>query len=121
LSKTFSRSSSRPISRRCPLRWVLHDWSDKYAVRILQNLVPVMKTGTRVLFFEYVLDEEPVTNATESFGLKLDKIMGLFNAKERTTKQWKEVMKKADERFVWKRTEQPAASSMSVIEAVWEG
>lgn len=31
------------------LRWVLHDWSDKYAVKILRNLIPALKKGARVL------------------------------------------------------------------------
>lgn len=30
------------------LRWVLHNWADKYAIKILQALVPVLKSGTRV-------------------------------------------------------------------------
>lgn len=31
------------------LRWILHDWSDKYAVKILQGLVPAMKKGAKVV------------------------------------------------------------------------
>ena len=37
------------------LRWVLHDWSDKYAARILRRLVPALKTGAKVLILEQVL------------------------------------------------------------------
>lgn len=37
------------------LRWVLHDWSDKYAVRILRNLVPALKRGARVLAVDLCL------------------------------------------------------------------
>jgi hypothetical protein len=70
------------------MRRILHDWSERYAVIISENLVPAMKTGTRILLFEYVLQEEPVMNATSSFGLRMDMIMGIgFNAKERTTNQ----------------------------------
>jgi len=39
------------------LRWILHDWSDEYAIRILRALVPAMKRGTRVLIHEYIVPE----------------------------------------------------------------
>lgn len=39
------------------LRWVLHDWPDKYAVQILQNLIPALKKGARVLVSELCLPQ----------------------------------------------------------------
>lgn len=36
-------------------RFVMHDWSDKYAVRILQNLLPAMKQSTRILIMDFLL------------------------------------------------------------------
>ena len=39
------------------LRWILHDWSDKYAIRILRSLIPALKDGARILLSEYVLPE----------------------------------------------------------------
>jgi SAM-dependent methyltransferase len=33
-------------------RWILHDWSDKYCVKILQALIPALKPGARLLFSE---------------------------------------------------------------------
>ena len=39
------------------MRWVLHDWSDEYALRILRALVPAMKDGARVLIHEYIVPE----------------------------------------------------------------
>lgn len=38
-------------------RWILHDWSDKYAARILKALVPALKKGAKILVMEYVLPE----------------------------------------------------------------
>lgn len=40
-------------------RWILHNWSDAYCVRILRNLVPAMRTHSKVLIYEYILAEEP--------------------------------------------------------------
>lgn len=39
------------------LRWILHDWSDKYAIRILRALRPALKSDARVLIMEQVLPE----------------------------------------------------------------
>jgi hypothetical protein len=34
------------------LRWILHDWSDKYCVKILKSLIPAMKQGARLFLSE---------------------------------------------------------------------
>ena len=34
------------------LRWVFHDWSDKYCIKILQCLIPALKDGARVIVSE---------------------------------------------------------------------
>ena len=39
------------------LRWILHDWSDKYCVRILRNLVPALKKGARVVVNDICIPE----------------------------------------------------------------
>lgn len=31
------------------LRWILHDWSDKYCLKILRSLVPALKNGARII------------------------------------------------------------------------
>ena len=36
-------------------RWIFHNWPDKYCVRLLQNLVPALKKGARVIISEVVL------------------------------------------------------------------
>ena len=36
-------------------RWIFHDWSDKYCVRILQNLIPALKYGARLIINEFVI------------------------------------------------------------------
>ena len=39
------------------LRWILHDWPDMHAIRILQSLIPALKSGVRLLVNEYILPE----------------------------------------------------------------
>jgi hypothetical protein len=36
------------------LRWILHNWSDKYCMRILRALIPALKPGARVVVNEDV-------------------------------------------------------------------
>lgn len=39
------------------LRWILHDWSDQYAIKILRALIPALKEGAKVLINEIILPE----------------------------------------------------------------
>lgn len=36
-------------------RWIFHNWSDKYCVEILQNLIPALKNGARIVISEFVI------------------------------------------------------------------
>ena len=37
------------------LRWILHNWSDKYAILILKALVPALKHGAKVIVNEFCI------------------------------------------------------------------
>lgn len=39
------------------LRWILHNWSDKYCVLILKSLIPALKPGTRILIQDTLMPE----------------------------------------------------------------
>lgn len=39
------------------LRWVLHNWADKYATMILRALVPILKSGMKILINEMCMPE----------------------------------------------------------------
>ena len=39
------------------LRWILHNWSDKYCVQIIRDLVAGMKPGSKIVLYEYLLPE----------------------------------------------------------------
>lgn len=38
-------------------RWIMHNWSDEYAIRILRALVPALRQGAKVLLYEHVLED----------------------------------------------------------------
>lgn len=39
------------------LRWIMHNWSDKYCLMILRSLLPALKPGAKIFLGEYVLPE----------------------------------------------------------------
>ena len=58
------------------LRWVLHDWSDKYAIKILRALIPALKKGARIILNEFVLPPPGVASSYQSKVLRL--VISLF-------------------------------------------
>ena len=50
-------------------RWIFHNLSDPYCVKVLKGIVPAMRKGTRVLVFEMVLPEESQTTWTQKLSL----------------------------------------------------
>ena len=44
------------------LRWVFHDWSDKYCIKILRSLIPALKDGSRIILAELVVPEPGVVS-----------------------------------------------------------
>lgn len=39
------------------LRYVLHDWGDKYCIYIIRNLIPALKNGAKIVIQDHVLPE----------------------------------------------------------------
>lgn len=39
------------------LRWILHDWSDSYAILILRALIPALIHSSKVIICEHVMPE----------------------------------------------------------------
>lgn len=80
------------------MRHVFHNWSDAYCIKILQNLIPALKAGARVLICDYFIPETSIVE--EVFARRMDMLMlSLFNARERTLEDVKALFGKADSRF----------------------
>lgn len=115
------QASEDPAPDAFLLRWVLHDWPDAYSVRILRALVPAMRPGARVLIYEYVLADEPVTDLAGRFGAQMDMIMGaVFNGRERRRAEYQRLLEQSDRRFVLEAVRQPEGSTMSMVEVSWK-
>ena len=118
----FSPQKMDPPPTAFLLRYILHNWSDKYSIAILKNLAPAMRKGSKVLIYEYVLEDEPVTDLTGRFGFQMDGIMAtFFNAQERTAKEYKILFGAADQRYVVEAVRRPKGSTMSIVEVAWSG
>ncbi|KAI4261944.1 MAG: hypothetical protein L6R42_002870 [Xanthoria sp. 1 TBL-2021] len=103
------------------LRWILHDWSDKYAARILQKLVPALKPGAKVIVLEQVL---PLAGELSKYQEKAYRSMDLtmlatHNGKERDMEDWKQLFKMADLGYEITSVTKPRDSRLSIIEATW--
>ncbi|KAK2762689.1 hypothetical protein FQN54_000863 [Arachnomyces sp. PD_36] len=83
------------------LRYVLHDWPDKYCVKVLQQLVPAMKKGAKVLVQDHLLPEPGSLSLLREMQIRsMDAIMlSLFNSREREEEDWKELFTAADKGF----------------------
>lgn len=105
------------------LRNILHNWSDKYCLKILQALRPALRPGTRILIDEYVLEDGPVKDLSKRFGFQVDMIMAsLYNAQVRRVADFEQLFNSADRRFKIKRVgKAPGPTSHSIVEVEWTG
>lgn len=92
-------------------RWIMHNYSTPYAVKILKNLVPALKPGARIVINDHCLREPGQENAwDETIMRRMDMVMlALLNAQERTEAEFRELFRLADEGFVFK-VSQPGLS-----------
>lgn len=77
-------------------RFCLHNYSDDDAVKILQNIIPAMKHGAKLVMMDTVLPEpNTVGQSQERLQCILDlQIVDFFvRAKEREIDDWKRIFK----------------------------
>ncbi|PCG94843.1 O-methyltransferase, family 2 [Penicillium occitanis (nom. inval.)] len=103
-------------------RTVFHNWSDKYCIRILRALVPVLKPGVKILINDMCLPRPGTIPARVELDMRcMDLSMAaLFNARERDEAEWRNLLLEADSRFVLKRVIQPPGAALAIMEVVWE-
>lgn len=105
------------------LRWIFHNWSDKYCVKILEALLPALRPGAKVIISEAVMPGPgSVPKSMEIMIRGFDLVMSsIQNARERELEDWKNLFMKADGRFKFKGIIFPPGSNYSLIVAVWKG
>ncbi|ETS84291.1 hypothetical protein PFICI_02316 [Pestalotiopsis fici W106-1] len=104
-------------------RNIFHNWSDKYAVRMLRNQIPALKPGARLFVNEACLPEPDASRLVKNqIAWGSDLIMKMiFNAQDRSKEDWYGLFAKADARFKVVSINTPPRSALAVIEVIWEG
>ncbi|KAK5624951.1 hypothetical protein RRF57_000667 [Xylaria bambusicola] len=117
LTETMSHEADAYVFRH-----IFHDWSDQYAVKILKNLAPALRAGTRIWINEVVLPELSATDHINDQRQRSADIMMkiAFNGKERSRRGWENVFAEADKRFRIQSIVQPKGAIDSVIEVVFD-
>lgn len=106
-------------------RAVFQNWPDSYCVRILQNLVPVLKKGARVGIHDPMTPEKGLLGPWQERQKSSmnSRMFVLFKCHHRYTEHWHAIFTKADPRFriVGLTPSDIAARAMLNIEVVWGG
>lgn len=103
-------------------RWILHNWSDKYCMLILRNLIPALKPGALVIVADNVLPPPGVLprwreERVRSMDLTMKELQ---NARERELHDWRALFERTDSRFRFRKAEQPPGSMLWMMEILWE-
>ncbi len=103
--------SAVPVADGYVMRHVIHDWRDDEAATILRNCREAMEPDGRVLLVETVI---PPGNGP-CFGKWLDLMMLVIGGRERTEKQYRQLLSRAGLKL---NRVVPTTHEVSVIEAV---
>ncbi|KAL8724846.1 MAG: hypothetical protein Q9166_007718 [cf. Caloplaca sp. 2 TL-2023] len=103
------------------LRWVLHDWSDTYAIKILRALIPALSNTSKILICEVILPRPGTTSMFRDRSARALDLARLefHNGKERDQEDWIELLRKADHRFLLVEIRQPSGSRLSFLQVEW--
>ncbi|KAI1440411.1 S-adenosyl-L-methionine-dependent methyltransferase [Annulohypoxylon stygium] len=104
-------------------RNIFHNWADKYCIKILQNLIPSLKPGAKILIHDRIMpDFNSVPKADARRTMRTDLgMMFLLNAKEREHHEWPELFQRADPRFKYLGARRPPDAMRWIIDAEWQG
>ncbi|KJZ71732.1 hypothetical protein HIM_08874 [Hirsutella minnesotensis 3608] len=103
------------------LRWILHNWSDKYCIRILRAQVPMLRPGATIIIQDSCMPEPGAIPLWKEQDLRSSDLQmaTLFNARERTVAEWKALLQEAHPGFVLKRKIEPKGSALAILEVIW--
>lgn len=106
------------------LRAVLHNWSDKYAVKVLRGLIPALKKGAKEVVNDVVVAEAGSVPKPADLRTRISDLtqVVLNNAGDREMGDWVKLFETADSRFKFKgTTPMPGSTRLWILVAEWEG
>ncbi|CAL5075497.1 unnamed protein product [Urochloa decumbens] len=79
------------------LKWILHNWGDEDCIKILKNCYTALPANGKVIVLEHILPgtPEPTLAAQSGFGLDVIMLNRFGSGKERTEREYTELIKKA--------------------------
>ncbi|PNY25089.1 Sterigmatocystin 8-O-methyltransferase [Tolypocladium capitatum] len=103
-------------------RWIFHNYSTPYAIKLLKNLIPALKPGARILINDFCLRDPGSENPWDERLMRTMDLMmlALLNSQERQEHEFRALFAAADERFVFKGVTRVEGCRMSMVEAAWE-
>lgn len=102
------------------IRFVLHDWSDEYAARIIRRVVPMLEKGAELVINDTCLPEYGTKSAYEQRFLRATSLTmrAIQNGRERDLEDWKNLLSRVDERLVVKDLVRPEGSALAILVVV---
>lgn len=108
------------------LKTILHDWPNSAACAILRNLIPAIRTGTRILICENVAPSPFNAQETSVLPMTVQRLISsadlqmltLYNNLERGMEQWSALIKEADERLEIRNVFTLPGALRSILEVV---
>ncbi|GAP82801.1 putative S-adenosyl-L-methionine-dependent methyltransferase [Rosellinia necatrix] len=104
-------------------RWIFHNWSDKYSMKILRKHIPALKNGAKIVINDNLLSQPGVLSRWQEDRLRsMDLTMTeIQNSYEREAGDWARLFKSADPRFEFQGANQPSGSNLGFVVAEWKG
>jgi SAM-dependent methyltransferase len=105
------------------LRLVLREYSDKYARRIVRNLLPALKHGGTLVIVDVIVPPPGSVERDEEMALRrMDvRMMQMFCGRERELEDWTDLLKSVDHKLIMRNVNQPVGSGLGVMEVVYDG
>ncbi|KAK0609535.1 S-adenosyl-L-methionine-dependent methyltransferase [Bombardia bombarda] len=103
-------------------RWIFHNWSDKYCVKILRSLIPALKPGAKIVINDNVPPGPGVMSKWQEDRFRsMDITMKeLQNSFERELNDWAKIFQLADPRFRFQGGKLPAGANLWLLVAEWK-
>jgi O-methyltransferase/methyltransferase family protein len=102
-----------PSSDAYIMKMILHDWSDEECIKILSNIQKASPVGGRVLIVEHIVPGPDTPHFSKLFDIHM---MCALTGRERTEKEYKELLEKSGLQYV--QTRYPPSKTIGVIEAL---
>jgi SAM-dependent methyltransferase len=71
------------------MKFILHDWDDEHALRILSNVRSAVGQHSRLVVIEQIVPESLTTNITDQDVIRADLVMMSVGGKERTAAEYR--------------------------------